>query len=262
VTLAPEVLLLLAGAAFVAGMVDAIAGGGGLITVPALLLAGLDPASAVATNKLQGVFGTASATRSYARAGHVDLPLLWPAALGAGIGALAGSLALGAVPTKWLSGAMPVVLVLVALYFALSPAIRADAGRRRIHPALFAGAVAPVIGFYDGVFGPGAGSFYLLGLVTLVGLKLLPATGGTKLLNLASNGAALLVFALSGRIVWIAGFAMAVGTLAGAWCGSQLALRAGARLIRPALVLVSLAVAAKLLSDPAHPLRVAFAHWF
>ncbi len=259
---APEVLLLLAGAAFVAGMVDAIAGGGGLITIPALVLAGLDPAAAVATNKLQGIFGTATATASYARAGHVDFGRLWPAALGAGLGALAGSLALGAVPTTWLSAAMPVVLVLVAIYFALSPSIRADSSRRRMHPAVFAFAVAPVIGFYDGVFGPGAGSFYLLGLATLVGLRLLPATGGTKLLNVASNGAALFVFALSGRIVWAAGFAMAVGTLAGAWCGSQLALRVGARLIRPALVLVSLAVAAKLLSDPAHPLRLALAHLF
>lgn len=255
------VLAGLAASAFVAGGVDAVAGGGGLLTVPALLLAGLDPAAAVATNKLQGVFGSASAVATYGKAGHVDFRRFAPVACAAAAGGLAGAAALGAVPTAALSAAMPVVLVAVALYFSVSPAIRADTGRQRLHPAVFALVVAPLIGFYDGLFGPGAGSFYLLGLVTLAGLRLLPATGATKLLNLASNAAALLVYAASGRIWWSAGLVMAAAALAGAHAGSRVALRTGHRLIRPALVVVCLLVAAKLLADPGHPLRLALARF-
>ena len=140
-------------------MLDAIAGGGGLITVPALLLAGLDPVVAVATNKLQGVFGTASATFAFARAGKIDWSSAWPMAVLAAIGAMAGAVAVRVLPGAWLAGLVPLLLIGMALYFGLSPRMTDADARRRMAPALFAATVVPLVGFYDGFFGPGAGSF-------------------------------------------------------------------------------------------------------
>ena len=189
-----EAVAVLAAVAVVAGMLDAIAGGGGLITVPALLLAGLDPVVAVATNKLQGVFGTASATFAFARAGKIDLPSAWPMAVLAAIGAMAGAVAVRILPGAWLAGLVPLLLIGMALYFGLSPRMTDADARRRMAPALFAATVVPLVGFYDGFFGPGAGSFYMMGFVTLLGLGVVRATGQTKLLNLASNGGSLALF--------------------------------------------------------------------
>lgn len=250
-----EAVAALAAVAVLAGMLDAIAGGGGLITVPALLLAGLDPIGAVATNKLQGVFGTASATVAFARAGKIDWPSAWPMAVLAALGAIAGAVAVRIVPGAWLAGLVPLLLIGMALYFGLSPRMTDADARRRMAPALFATTVVPLVGFYDGFFGPGAGSFYMMGFVTLLGLGVVRATGQTKLLNFASNGGSLALFVAAGLVVWPVGLAMGAGALIGAQLGSRLALRFGAGLIRPLIVLVCCAVALRLLADPANPLR-------
>ena len=161
--------MTLVAAAFAAGFVDAIAGGGGLITLPALTLAGLDPVSAIATNKLQGSFGAGSAMRTYARAGHLEWSDAWPLALLAGLGGVAGALLVSHVPLRWLAVAMPFALILIALYFGLSPKLSDVATRPRMGVKAFTLTMAPLVGFYDGVFGPGAGSFYMLGFVALLG---------------------------------------------------------------------------------------------
>jgi uncharacterized membrane protein YfcA len=127
--------------------------------------------------------------------------------------------------------------------------------RQRMSAALFAGTLAPLIGFYDGVFGPGAGSFYMVGLVTLLGFGLVRATAHTKLLNASSNVASLLFFIAAGLVVWPVGLAMGLCATVGAQLGSRLAMRRGARLIRPLLIAVCCATAARLLLDPANPLR-------
>lgn len=243
--------------ALLAGFFDSIAGGGGLMTVPALLLAGFDPVSAVATNKLQGVFGTASATWSFARAGKIAWRESLPMAATAALGALAGAFAVRHLAGNVLAGVIPILLVAIALYFGLSPKMRDEDARRRIPPWVFGATVAPLVGFYDGFFGPGAGSFYMVGMVTLLGLGLVRATGNTKLLNVSSNGASLALFIWSGLVVWPVGLVMAAGSFAGAQIGARLALRHGARLIRPLLIIVCLAVAARLMADPANPLRQA-----
>ena len=142
-----EAVAALAAVAVLAGMLDAIAGGGGLITVPALLLAGLDPIGAVATNKLQGVFGTASATVAFARAGKIDWPSAWPMAVLAALGAIAGAVAVRIVPGAWLAGLVPLLLIGMALYFGLSPRMTDADARRRMAPALFATTVVPLVGF-------------------------------------------------------------------------------------------------------------------
>ncbi|MCP8938626.1 TSUP family transporter [Alsobacter sp. SYSU M60028] len=241
--------------ALVAGFFDSIAGGGGLLTVPALLLAGFDPVSAIATNKLQGSFGTASATFSFARAGRIAWAEALPMAAVSGAASVAGALAVQAIPAAALAAIVPFLMLGMALYFGLSKGMGDADARSRVGPTAFTLTLAPIIGFYDGFFGPGAGSFYMVGFVTLLGFGLLRATAHTKALNLASNVGSLALYAASGLIVWPVGLVMGVAALTGAQIGSRLALRMGARLIRPLIVVVCCAVALRLLMDPANPAR-------
>ncbi|WP_312598804.1 TSUP family transporter [Brevundimonas sp.] len=261
VELAPEIIALLCLAAVAAGFVDAIAGGGGLITVPALLAAGIPPVAAIATNKVQSSFGTASATWSYWRAGRINFGLLkWPLAatlVGAGLGAFAVTV----VDTRWLMVLLPILLIAIALYFLFGPKASDEDAHARLTPLAYS-AVAGGIGFYDGFFGPGTGSFFALSLVTLMGMGLTRATANTKALNLMSNVVSVVVLAAGGHVMWLLGGAMAVGQVIGGRLGAHSAMRFGPRLIRPLLVVISLGMVAKLLSDPANPLRIMIAGWF
>ena len=241
--------------ALVAGCMDAIAGGGGLLTVPALILSGLDPRAVLATNKLQGSFGTASATAAFHRAGHLRLAASWPFALAAAAGSVVGALTLDHVPQRAVSVALPFVLLGVALYFALSPRFGDGERRRLLSRPTFLATLVPLVGFYDGVFGPGAGSFYMAGLVAVLGFGVVKATAHTKLCNVASNLAGLVTFALGGHVVWILGLAMGLASFLGAQVGAWLAMRLGARLVKPLIVTISLVLAAKLALTPGHPIH-------
>ncbi len=254
--LAPHLILLLAAAAFFAGFVDAIAGGGGLITVPAMLIAGIPPLQTLGTNKVQSLFGAGSATIAYARKGHVNLREQLPMALMAVMGGSLGAALATIVPGDVLRAVMPVLLVVIALYFALKPNLDDVDKHRRVTPFVFGLTLVPLIGFYDGVFGPGTGSFFMLGFVSLAGFGMLKATAHTKLLNFGSNLGALIVFASFGATLWKLGLMMGVCQFLGAQLGSRLAMRIGAKLIKPLLVVVCIAFTIKLLSDPANPLRV------
>jgi uncharacterized protein len=253
-----EITEILTGVGFVAGIVDSIAGGGGLLVLPALLIAGFDPVSALATNKLQGSFGTGSAVIAYARLGHIDFRSSKVMVATTFVAACLGVLAVAFAPTSLLSALMPILLIVLALYFALSPRLSNDDVHARITLSKFSWTAAPAIGFYDGLFGPGAGSFYLLSFITLLGYGVLRASAHTRLLNFTSNIASLVVFALSGKMVWTVGLAMGVGQFLGAQVGSRLAIKNGAKLIRPLLVVVCIGMAIKLLLDPANPLRAMF----
>ena len=250
-----EIIALLGLAAFFAGMIDSIAGGGGLITVPALLLSGMSPIEALGTNKIGGVFGSGSAAMAYAAKGHVDLRSQSPAAvmsaLGGGIGAAIATI----VPGEWMRALLPALLIAIALYFALKPNMDDVDRHQRMRPLLFNATIVPLIGLYDGIFGPGTGSFFMLAFVSLLGYGVLKATAHTKLLNFGSNAGSLVVFVLAGAVVWKVGLVMGAAQFIGARLGSALAMKVGARLIKPLLILVCLALAARLLMDPAHPLR-------
>ena len=253
--LAITTIAMLAAAAFAAGFVDSIAGGGGLISVPALLLAGFTPVESLGTNKLQGLFGTGSATLAYAASGQVDPRRQWRAAVLSFFGATLGALTATRVPDDVLRAALPIVLIAIALYFALKPNL-ADVDRaERLSPLRFSATLVPLIGFYDGVFGPGAGSFFMLAFVALAGYGVLKATAHTKLLNFASNIGGFAVFAIAGVIHWKIGVLMGACQFLGARVGALLAVRIGARLIKPLLVVVCVALAFKLLADPQNPLR-------
>jgi uncharacterized protein len=242
-----QLALILILAAFVAGFVDSIAGGGGLITLPVLLLAGASPLQALATNKVQGSFGAATAALTYARAGHVDLRRQLPTAAIAFMAGVAGALLAKSIPTDTLRVALPVILIAIALFFALKPGLT-DADRTaRLTPAMLTATIVPVIGMYDGLIGPGAGAFYMIGFVMLAGHGVLKATAHTKLLNFASNIGGLLAFALTGAPWWVIGIAMGLAQVAGAMLGARLAMRIGARLIKPLLVVTSSLLALRLL---------------
>jgi uncharacterized membrane protein YfcA len=242
------------------GFLDAIAGGGGLLTLPALLLLGLNPVAAIATNKCQAVAASVSASVSFSRRQLISWRALGPAAATAAVASIAGAASVSLLPPGVLDWGVPLLLIAVALYFAFGPRIHADGGKVRLSPVAFALFAAPLLGFYDGVFGPGVGAFYMVVLVLLSGCALLKAIAHTKALNAASNLGALLAFSLQGAIVWPIALAMVVGAALGAQCGAACAMRISPRVIRGLLVFMCCAMALRLLWDPDNPLRYWYTH--
>lgn len=252
-TLAPDILLMLCTVACLAGGIDALAGGGGLLTIPALLAAGVPPVPALATNKLQSCIGTASACLTFWRAGRLDLRLFALPAAGAAGGSLAGATAVQFLDSSFLSALVPLLLIAMVIYYVLAPPMSdVDRHARIGRPAL--AALIAVIGFYDGFFGPGTGSFLITALVALGGLGVVRAIANTKLLNLATNLAALIALIAGGHMLWLLGLSMAAANVAGAQIGTRLALRFGGRGVRPLLVVMSLALTVRLLARPDNPL--------
>lgn len=244
-----EVLVLLVLVAGTAGFVDAIAGGGGLLVLPALLAAGLGPTAALATNKLQASFGSGSAALHFTRRGAVDPRTLAPAIATTFVGAAVGTVLVQQLDTSALEVVLPVLLLALAGYVLLGRDVGARPSPPRVTGSTFAGTVAPGIGFYDGFFGPGTGSFFAVAFVSLRGMDLTRATAHTKVLNFTSNVAALLFFVLGGKPVWAVGLGMALGQLVGARLGAHVVLAHGARVVRPLLAVVSIAISLRLLLD-------------
>jgi hypothetical protein len=243
--------LLLVAVALVAGTVDAIAGGGGLVTVPAFLAVGLPPHLALGTNKGQSVFGSFAALVRFSRSGLLDrrrARITFPLGLA---GSLAGAALVLAVPPAVLRPVVLVMLAAAALFigFRRAPPPRLEDAPPRRHAALLAGAAALVIGAYDGFFGPGTGTFLIVAFVALLGDGLAHASAAAKVVNFASNLAALVLFAVKGTVVWRIALPMAAAQLAGGWLGAHLAIRRGDALVRRVVVLVALALAAKVAWD-------------
>jgi len=242
----PWAYAALTGVAVLTGFIDAIAGGGGLIMMPALLFAGVPPLSALGTNKLQSMFGTGTALRNFWRSGLVEWTRNRLTVLVVFVGAVIGVLIVQSLETRLLNLIIPVLLVASAIYILLSPRMSDEDAHQRVSSAGYA-PIGGAIGLYDGFFGPGAGTFYTTSLVGLRGYGLTKASAVTKLFNFTSNVASVLIFALGGHLLWLLGLCMAVGAMAGAWLGSHTALKFGARLIRPLLVVISLGLTGRLL---------------
>jgi len=244
-----DIFIFLMLIAVAAGFIDAIAGGGGLITVPALLWAGIPPLNALATNKLQGCFGSGTASYRFWRKGHINpSELIWPVAL-TFIGAVLGTWTVQNIHNDWLNQIIPILLIGVALYFALSPSLKDLDGHQRISIGAFGLTGGLIVGFYDGFFGPGTGSFFFAAIVLLLGWGAKRATGSTKLLNFTSNIASLVFFAAGGQVFWVLGLAMGTGQIIGAWLGSHFAIKHGAKLVKPLVVIISVALSVKILLD-------------
>ncbi len=233
-------------AAFSAGLVDAIAGGGGLVTVPTLLAAGLPPHVALATNKAQSVWGSSAALLAFGRRGLVDRRRALPTLAAAFAGALLGAKLVLLLPQAKLRGVMLVLLVAAAgLAFVKKPSSASGTRLARARPTVAALLVALPIGFYDGFFGPGTGTFFLLAYAHVWGDDLLAASGNAKAGNFASNLAAFCLFAASGAVRWELAWPMALAAGLGAAVGARLAHRLGAGLVRVAATAVCLLLAAR-----------------
>lgn len=235
-------LVFIAGAALLAGWVDAVVGGGGLIQLPALLLGfpTATPAQLLATNKLSSVAGTTSSAITFYRRVHPDLRTALPMAAVAFVGAVLGALIGLHIPKSAFSPIILVCLIAVGAYTLLKPelgretALRWD-GHRHTAAAMVSGFV---IGVYDGALGPGTGSFLVFALVGLLGYAFLEASAKAKIANVATNLGALLVFAPGGHVMWRVGLVMAAANLVGGWVGARTAVRLGSGFVRIVFVVV------------------------
>ncbi|WP_236235458.1 TSUP family transporter [Pseudomonas faucium] len=251
-TVEPLTLLILALVAFVAGFIDAIAGGGGLLTTPALLTAGMPPHLVLGTNKLSSTFGSATAGFTYYRR-KLFHPAQWRlAVLGTLIGALLGATIAHYLPAEWLNKMLPVIVFACGVYllFGGTPKAPLDADapikKKWQLPQGFS------LGFYDGVAGPGTGAFWTVSTLLLYPIDLVRASGVARSMNFVSNIAALTVFVISGQVDYIVGLCMGLSVMVGAFFGARTAISGGSKFIRPVFITVVLALT----------VRLAWQHWF
>jgi uncharacterized membrane protein YfcA len=232
-----------------AGFVDSIAGGGGLITVPVLLSMGLGPQETLGTNKLQATFGSGSAAWHYAAAKTVQLKDCSRGFLFSLLGAALGALVVQRLDPSFLRGAIPFLLITVALYTLFRPQL----GAADLHPRMprfwFDLVFGLLIGFYDGFFGPGTGTFWTMAYMLGLGFNMARATGYTKVMNFASNLSSLAFFLLGGKVDFGAGLVKGIGQLAGARIGARMVITKGTRFIRPIFIAVVLALTIKVAYD-------------
>ena len=241
--------LFLLAASFFAGFIDSIAGGGGLIQLPALLI-GLpksETAEVLGTNKLSSIFGTSTAAALYRKQIKPDPKVLLAMGLPALLGSAGGATLASKIPTSSMRPMVLVLLIVVAVYTWFKP----DLGkfenlrhlpRRRVQIAALAGVI---IGFYDGIFGPGTGSFLMLILVASLGYAFITASAMAKVVNVATNVGAIMVFGINGAVIWQIGIIMGVANISGAIIGARLAIKGGSTLVRKVFLLVTVALIVK-----------------
>lgn len=244
-------LLVVCPLVFLGGLIDAVAGGGGLITLPAYLIAGLPPHLAAATNKCN-FFGTLLSTVRFLKRGDIHVPSAVVAGVAALVGAWLGAKLNMLMPEEVLYYLMLVVVPLMAIFLAVKRDFGTEDRSSQLSTvrllALSVG-IGLVIGAYDGFFGPGAGTFLMLAFTGICRFDLLTASGNTKVANSASNLASLVTFACSGNVVWAIGIPAAVCGIAGNYVGSGLALKKGAKIIRPMFFVVLTLLVIRLVSD-------------
>lgn len=236
-------------AAFGAGWIDAVVGGGGLLQLPALLLIpGIAPVQALATNKLASVFGTATSSVTYYRRAKPDIRTALPMAGIALVGSFGGAAVATVLPPAAFKPIIVVALLAVAIFTVFKPEMGAATKLRfaghKHH--IMAGAAGLVIGFYDGMIGPGTGTFLVITLVALMGYDFLQASAKAKIVNLATNIGALLLFIPHGSVLWVLGGILAVANVAGSYLGSRMAVARGAKFIRVVFLVVVVALIGKL----------------
>ncbi len=248
-TLPPWTFPILFLTGLVAGFVDSIAGGGGLITLPVWLALGIPPQIALGTNKLQATFGSLSAAWHYTNSKLVSLRQCKLGFTFTFIGAAAGTLVVQQLDPAFLKRFIPVILIAIIIYLTLRPRL----GDKDLHPRMpekpFYIIAGLGLGFYDGFLGPGTGSFWTIALMLGLGFNLTKATGYTKVMNVASNISSLIFFGAAGKVLYGAGLTMGIGQLIGARIGSGMVVTRGAKFIRPIFITMVLAITLKLLYD-------------
>ncbi|MFF5205766.1 TSUP family transporter [Streptosporangium sp. NPDC000396] len=243
-----QIILLLVAAAG-AGWVDAVVGGGGLLQLPALLVAGVSPVQALATNKLAAVFGTSSAAVTYARTTKIDSRVAMPAGLAAVVFSGLGAASAAAISKDALMPLVMAVLLAVALFVTFRPAFGAHPHHHLRTRARTLTAIAVTgggVAFYDGIVGPGTGTFLIIAFTTILGMDFVSGSAHSKIINSCTNLGALLVFGYQGHVLWLLGLGMAVCNIAGAQVGARMALRRGTGFVRIVLLCVVTVLVVKL----------------
>jgi len=239
-----EILTFLFFVGVVAGFLDTLVGGGGLLAVPALLLSGIPPIYVLGTNKFQGSMGTGIATFLLFRKKKLDWNSVKSLMFASFIGSIVGGVIIQFVDTQFLSFVIPIVLVFIAIYFIISPKPKSTVSNSKPNKKFELFAV-PVVGFYDGMFGPGAGSFFAMTGVMLKKLEIIQATILAKPLNFASNIAGFIVFFSFGHIAFLIGLLMMMGQMIGAFFGTHYLLKANPLIIRLLIVIISISMLIK-----------------
>ncbi|WP_373500691.1 TSUP family transporter [Desulfococcus sp.] len=229
-----------------AGFVDAIAGGGGLIALPVLLSIGLPPQIALGTNKLQGTFGTLASSYQFFRKGQVDFREAMPGILYTFVGAAAGTTLVQNISPSFLGYMVPVLLVGVFVYTLFSKSLGYERRPPKMASRVFYTVFGLALGFYDGFFGPGAGSFWMAAFCVFLGFDLTRSAGFTRAMNFTSNLVSLAVFILGGNVLYSVGLLMAAGQFIGGRLGANLAMKKGAGFIRLVFLTVVAATVARL----------------
>ncbi|CAB5499240.1 hypothetical protein THERMOT_1000 [Bathymodiolus thermophilus thioautotrophic gill symbiont] len=232
--------------AIIAGIVDTIAGGGGLITLPMLLFFNIPPATALGTNRLQATIGELSAIMFFIRKKVLNFKFLLNGVVFTAIGAATGTMLAYSINEKTLAFALPVLLLLIAIYSLLSHKILIDVeSRKLLSTKSFLVLSGLTIGFYNGFFGPGAGSIWILAFVVLLGSTVSQATINAKPLNFIGNLISLLIFLFLGKVSILIGVIMGLGQILGAFIGSHLVIKKGAKIIKPIFIIVVIFIAIK-----------------
>lgn len=232
-----------------AGWIDAIAGGGGLITIPALLWLGVPPPMVLGTNKFQASFGSLTAAMYYVRKGVAPLNEAWTGIAFTLAGSALGAWSVQQIDPSFLGLLIPLLLLGIALVMVFVPSIGSREKTAVMPRTVFSFVFGIGLGFYDGFFGPGVGSFWAFAYVGLMGYSLVRATGFTKVMNFVSNISSFVVFMAGGHVLYSAGITMALGQMVGARLGSAMVVSRGTRFIRPIFITMVIAVAAKLAVD-------------
>jgi uncharacterized protein len=238
---------VLFGGAMLAGWIDAIAGGGGMITIPLLLSLGVPPQMVLGTNKLQASFGSYTAAHHFVRRDIVPLPDAVPGIVITLLGSAIGTFAVQQIDPSVLNVVIPFLLLGIAVYMLFTPSLGAVAVDPRMGRIPFYFVFGLLLGFYDGFFGPGVGSFWAMVFMLVLGLDLTRATGYTKVMNFTSNIVSFVVFAIGGHVLWLPGLVMAGGQIAGARIGSGMVITRGVKFIRPVFIVVVLITTVRLI---------------
>ena len=231
--------------ALTAGFIDTLAGGGGLLTLPALIMSGIPPLYALGTNKFQSSMGSGTATFMMISKKRIDFGEVKFKMLTAFGGSLLGTILVQFINTKLLSFIIPIILLIIAFYFLFSPRQVIEEGEEKISSTIYANAVIPAIGFYDGMFGPGTGSFFVLAGVALKGRGLVHSTAIAKSLNFATNIASLIIFIIAGKVLFPVGLLMMLGQGTGAWIGSHFLFKVDPKYLRYLLITMSIGMLVK-----------------
>ena len=230
--------------AFIASAIDSIAGGGGLLVVPTMLVLGLNPLTALGTNKLQSCFGTATSSFNYYKNNLLKEKNIKFLVLLSFFGSAAGTLLVSQLSNEILNNIIPIFLISAALFLISNKNTNKKASN--LLSVLFIPFIL-LIGFYDGFFGPGTGTFFVLTFLIIRQRSLMEATAATKLLNFSSNFASFLVFSLNGYVIWQLGLIMAIAQILGANLGSKLAIKKGDKFVRPVIVFISIVLSIRIL---------------